>query len=82
MVVQMTIIKFPGADLCTPKELLEKALKDDLTNVIILSQRENGDIYHAECDSMTLGEVNWIIDSYKAWLMNTAGEKHDAPMYR
>ena len=73
----LKVVKFPGADLRDAKEILEKALKDGLTNIIVLSQRENGDIYHAECDSMTLGEINWIIDSYKSWIMNTAGSKHD-----
>ena len=71
----LNVVKFPGADPRDAKEILEKALKDNLTNVIVLSQRENGDIYHAECDNMTLGEINWIIDSYKSWIMNIAGSK-------
>lgn len=73
----LKVVNFPGPDPREVKEILEKALTDDLTNVIVLSQRENGDIYHAECDKMTLGEINWIIDSYKSWLMNTAGGKDD-----
>ena len=71
----LKVVKFPAPDPRETKEVLEGALKDGLTNVIVLSQRENGDIYHAACDSMTLGEINWIIDSYKSWIMNVAASK-------
>ena len=71
----LNVVKFPGPDPREAKEILEKALTDGLTNVIVLSQRENGDIYHEAGDSMTLGEINWIIDGYKNWLLNTAASK-------
>ena len=71
----LKIVKFPAPDTRGAKEVLESALKKDLTNVIVLSQRENGDIYHAASDSMTLSEINWIIDSYKFWLITDAGSK-------
>jgi hypothetical protein len=71
----LRVVKFPAPDPRSAKEILEQALKANLTNVIVLSQRENGDIYHEECDGMTLGEINWIIDSYKFWLMKKADKE-------
>lgn len=71
-----TLLKFPAPEAVTARDALQKALddKEPLTNVIILSQRESGDIYHMESDGMTLSELNWILDSYKWWLMNKTGE--------
>lgn len=65
------LLKFPAPDVVTPRDALQKALDEEvpLTNVIVISQRENGDIYHVESDGMTLKDVNWLIDSYKWWFM-------------
>lgn len=73
----MNVVKFPAADPLSARGALQKALneKEPLTNVVILSSRENGDIYHQESDGMTLAEINWMIDSYKFWLINVAGGK-------
>lgn len=71
-----TLLKFPAPDAVSAREALQKAFdeKEPLTNVIILSQRENGRIYHKASDGLTLEEVNWIIDSYKWWLHRSAHE--------
>lgn len=72
-----TLLKFPAPSTLTARAALQEALdeKEPLTNVIILSQRENGNIYHVASDGMTLGDVNWILDSYKWWLMQKVGNK-------
>lgn len=62
-----TLVRFPAPDKVGAREALQRAMDADLTNVIILSQRENGDIYHIESDDLTLATVNWIIDSFKWW---------------
>ena len=61
------LVRFPAPDKIGAREALQRAMDDDLTNVIILSQRENGDIYHIESDYLTLATVNLIIDSFKWW---------------
>lgn len=71
----LKVIKMPGTDLHETNEVLDAACKAKLPNVIVLSQLENGDIYHDTSNSMTLSEANWIIDSFKMWLMRTAGKK-------
>ena len=43
----MHVVPLPVPDRLEVKRVLEKALADDLTNVIVLSQREDGNIYHA-----------------------------------
>lgn len=65
------IIKFPVPDTLAARDALLKALNDPvlLTNVIILSQREDGSIYHLESDGLLLKDVLWIIESYKQWFM-------------
>ena len=69
-----TLLKFPAPDVVNAREALQKALdeQEPLTNVIVLSQRENGRIYHTESSGLTLAEVNWIIDGYKWWLQGKA----------
>ncbi len=70
------LLQFPAPELLTTREALQKALDDPepLTNVLILSQRENGDIYHVS-SGMTMGEANWIIDSYWFYLHEKAASK-------
>lgn len=72
-----TLLKFPAPESTTTRGALQRALdeKVPLTNVLILSQRENGNIYHVATDSMTLGDLNWLVDSYKFWLMQKASSK-------
>lgn len=71
------LLKFPAPDAMSARDALQKALDDPepLTNVVILSQRENGDIYHVESDGMTLAGVNWLLDSLKFFIMGKASEK-------
>lgn len=66
-----TLLKFPAPDVVTAQAALQRALdeKASLTNVIILSQREDGSIYHLESDDMALKDVLWLIESYKHWFM-------------
>lgn len=66
-----TLLKFPAPDVVTARSALQKALDDPvpLTNVIILSQRENGDILHLESDGLALKDVLWLVESYKQWFM-------------
>lgn len=68
------IVRLPVAESVTAREALQAALdeKEPLTNVIILSQREDGSIYHLSSSDMTLAEANWIIDSYWLWLHEAA----------
>lgn len=71
------LLSFPAPETITARGALQKALddKEPLTNVLILSQREDGSIYHMESDGLTLSELNWILDSYKWWLMSkTSGD--------
>ena len=72
MVDKPTLMKFPAPDRRGVDEALRKALDDKLTNVIILSERESGAIYHVTSDDLTLAQANWIIDSYKRWIMQQA----------
>lgn len=75
----MNLVKFPAPDPIDAREALQLALdeKVPLTNVVVLSMRENGDIYHRESDGMTLAQANWLIDSYKFWIMTTLSKKED-----
>lgn len=41
------------------------ALKMNLTNVLVLSQRENGNIVFLESPGLTACEANWLIDQAK-----------------
>ena len=68
----MEVVRLPVPDKLGAREVLEKALKEGLTNVIVLSQREDGNIYHEESSGMTLGEINWLVDGYWFWLHNAA----------
>jgi hypothetical protein len=65
------LLKFPAPDTLTAREALQRALdeKVPLTNVIILSQRENGNIYHLESDGLALKDVLWLVESFKSWFM-------------
>lgn len=65
------LLKFPAPDTLTARAALQKALDEPvpLTNVIVISQREDGAIYHVESDGLMLKDVNWLIDSYKWWFM-------------
>lgn len=69
------ILRFPAPEPVEAREALQQAIEADppLTNIIILSQRADGAIYHLESDSLTLADANWILDSYKFWLLNKAG---------
>lgn len=66
-----TLLKFPAPEVMTARDALQKALDDPtpLTNVIILSQREDGSIFHLESDGHTLKDVLWTVESYKHWFM-------------
>lgn len=73
----MNIVKFPAPpappEPVTARQALQNALdqKVPLTNVLILSRRENGYIYFRNSDGMTREELNWLIDAYKInWLFS------------
>lgn len=70
------LVRFPAAESVTARAALQKALDEPepLTNVLVLSARENGDIYHVS-GNLTMGEANWILDSYKFHLMEKASSK-------
>lgn len=67
-----TVVRLPVPDLLNARDALTEALNEEtpLTNVIVLSQREDGSIYHLESDGMLLKDVLWLVESYKQWFMS------------
>lgn len=70
------VLKFPAPDPEPARQALQNALDESvpLTNVLILSQREDGSIYWRSSDNLTLADTNWILDSFKNNLFRKAGE--------
>lgn len=71
------LLKFPAANPADARAALQAALDEPepLTNVLILSVRPDGSIYNMFDDRMTLGEANWLIDSYWFELHRKAASK-------
>ena len=52
----------------TVNDVLGVAFHLNLTNVIVLSQRENGDLVFLDTD-MTEAQANWLLDKIKTLLL-------------
>lgn len=49
-------------------EVLGAAKQLNLTNIIVLSERENGSLVTLTSDR-TIAEANWMLDTFKAFLL-------------
>jgi hypothetical protein len=52
----------------TVKDVIGVAFHLNLTNVMVLSQRENGDLVFLDTD-MTEAQANWLLDKIKTLLL-------------
>ncbi len=58
--------------------VLETARKLDLSNVMVLSEREDGSLVFLETD-MTLAEANWLLDRMKFLLCGAFDAQRKGP---
>ena len=63
------LLRIPD-QLRTVTQALNCADKLDLTNVLILSQRENGSIVFLTDHEMTMANANWLLDNAKQLILN------------
>lgn len=52
-------------------EILATASKMNLTNIVILSQREDGSVVFLHDDAMTVAATNWLLDTAKHHILIT-----------
>lgn len=52
-------------------EILATASKMNLTNIVILSQREDGSVVFLHDDAMTVAATNWLLDNAKHHILIT-----------
>jgi hypothetical protein len=53
-------------------DVLGCAAKLDLQNIIVLSERENGDLVVLSACDLTLAHCNWLIDRFKTLMLEGA----------
>ena len=53
----------------TVEQVLACAAKMNLTNVLVLSQRDNGNIVFLDSPELTLAQANWLVDQAKAIIL-------------
>ena len=58
------------------EEVLKTAAQMDLPNVLVLSQRENGNLVFLDSPGLTCAEANWLVDLAKKIILGD-----DAPVY-
>jgi len=63
-----TLLRIPQA-FHSIEEVLETAKRMNLTNVLVLSEQENGNLIWLECPNMTLAQANWLLDRFKMLLL-------------
>lgn len=58
------LLKIPDT-MRTVEDVLAVAARLDLGNVLVISERENGDIVYLTSSNSTCSEINWLLDRMK-----------------
>lgn len=65
-----TLLRIPE-EFRSVDDVLETAKKLNLDNVIVLSEKPNGNILFLVNGDMTMAQTNWLLDRFKAMILGT-----------
>ncbi len=72
-----TLLRVP-VSFQSVEAVLETARKLDLSNVMVLSEREDGSLVFLETD-MSVAQANWLLDRMKALLLMPDSHERKVP---
>ena len=58
------------------EHVLKTAAQMELTNILILSQRENGNLVFLDSPGLTCAEANWMVDQAKRIILGDEAPVH------